>query len=230
MIFYFNVLANGIPYLLGTEWGKGSHSMSGYHSFELCYLAAVYTNLLLFKEPMSFYFKPMAGGFPDGILRVAPDILPADSIYIKQVLIDGVQYNDFDSKGLTVKLPQDYGDKKIKVWIYPKGIPFEAALLDFTDGVAKVDLTGEITEGSDWQLRELEQEFNRIEVKQAQKLTLVVSDLKSISPTALRYLTQYTRQRTRETGGSFALSVQGANDTVKQAFIDANVVEPDQIS
>ena len=36
---YFNVLANGMPYLLGTERLKGSHSMAGYHSFELCYLA-----------------------------------------------------------------------------------------------------------------------------------------------------------------------------------------------
>jgi len=33
---YFNVLANGLPYLMGTERQKGSHSMSGYHSFELC--------------------------------------------------------------------------------------------------------------------------------------------------------------------------------------------------
>ena len=40
---YFNVLANGIPYLLGTERQKGSHSMAGYHSFELAYLATVYT-------------------------------------------------------------------------------------------------------------------------------------------------------------------------------------------
>ena len=35
---YFNVLANGIPYLLGTERQKGSHSMAGYHSFELAFL------------------------------------------------------------------------------------------------------------------------------------------------------------------------------------------------
>jgi len=48
---YFNVLANGLPYLLGNERMKGSHSMSGYHSFELCYLAATYTNLLITKQP-----------------------------------------------------------------------------------------------------------------------------------------------------------------------------------
>ena len=32
--------------------------MSGYHSTELCYLAAVYTNLLITKQPLDFYFKP----------------------------------------------------------------------------------------------------------------------------------------------------------------------------
>ena len=44
--------------------------MSGYHSIELCYLAAVYTNLLITKQPLDFYFKPLPGGFKDNILRV----------------------------------------------------------------------------------------------------------------------------------------------------------------
>ena len=82
---YFNVLANGMPYLLGTERLKGSHSMSGYHSIELCYLAAVYTNLLISEQPMDFYFKPKPGGFADNILRVAPDLLPQGSIRIEPV-------------------------------------------------------------------------------------------------------------------------------------------------
>ena len=73
---YFNVLANGLPYLLGNEWLKGSHSMSAYHSTELCYLSAVYINLLINKQPMTLYFKPRPDGFPGRILRVAPDILP----------------------------------------------------------------------------------------------------------------------------------------------------------
>ena len=55
---YFNVLASGIPYVMGTERFKGSHSMSGYHAFELCYLAQVYMNLLLFGHPLDLYFKP----------------------------------------------------------------------------------------------------------------------------------------------------------------------------
>jgi N-acyl-D-glucosamine 2-epimerase len=102
---YFNVLANGLPYLLGNERDKGSHSMGAYHSTELCYLAAVYTNLLITKQPMDFYFKPKAGGFKDNILRVSPDILPKGSIKIESVTINGEDYKDFDAENLTVKLP-----------------------------------------------------------------------------------------------------------------------------
>ena len=58
---YFNVLANGMPYLLGNERFKGSHSMSGYHSTELCYLAAVYTNLLITKQPIDLLLQAAAG-------------------------------------------------------------------------------------------------------------------------------------------------------------------------
>lgn len=117
---YFNVLANGIPFLAGgNERGKGSHSMSGYHSTELCYLAAVYTNLLITKQPMTFYFKPIPGGFPDNILRVSPDIMPPGSITIGSCEIDGKAYSDFDADALTVKLPDSKERVKVKVEIVP---------------------------------------------------------------------------------------------------------------
>ncbi|MGD1699218.1 AGE family epimerase/isomerase [Dapis sp. BLCC M229] len=117
---YFNVLANGIPFLAsGNERGKGSHSMSGYHSTELAFLAAVYTNLLVNKQPMDFYFKPIPGGFPDNILRVSPDILPPGSIKIGCVEIDGKPYSDFDADKLSVKLPDTKERVKVKVNIVP---------------------------------------------------------------------------------------------------------------
>lgn len=117
---YFNVLANGIPYLTGgNERGKGSHSMSGYHSFELCYLAAVYTNLLITRQPMDFYFKPIPGGFPDNILRVSPDILPPGSIKIAKCEIDGEPYSNFNAEALTVTLPKTDERVKVKVQIVP---------------------------------------------------------------------------------------------------------------
>ncbi len=117
---YFNVLANGIPYLGGgNERGKGSHSMSGYHSFELCYLAAVYTNLLITKQTMDFYFKPMPAGFPDNKLRVSPDILPPGSIKIGSCEIDGEPYKDYDAEALIVNLPKTKDRVKVKVKIVP---------------------------------------------------------------------------------------------------------------
>ncbi len=117
---YFNTLANGLPYLLGNERFKGSHSMSGYHSMELCYLSATYVNLMITKQPMFMYFKPLPNGFKDNILRVSPDILPPDSIFIEECYIDDEPYTNFDADNLTVKLPDVKKQVRVKVKISPK--------------------------------------------------------------------------------------------------------------
>jgi mannose/cellobiose epimerase-like protein (N-acyl-D-glucosamine 2-epimerase family) len=116
---YFNVLANGIPYLMGTERFKGSHSMSGYHSFELAYLAQVYTNLLLTRQPLELYFKPQPGGFKDNILRVSPDILPPGSLRISEVWANGEMYSDYDPDGLSIRLPDSKETIKYRVRLVP---------------------------------------------------------------------------------------------------------------
>lgn len=118
---FFNVLASGIPYLLGTERFKGSHSMSGYHSFELAYLAQIYTNLLITEKPLDLYFKPLPNGFKRNILRVSPDILPKDSVRIEKVWVEGEEYDNFDASNLTVKLPDTSDQVKVKVRIAPNG-------------------------------------------------------------------------------------------------------------
>ncbi|MFZ2491171.1 MAG: AGE family epimerase/isomerase [Thermoanaerobaculia bacterium] len=118
---FFNVMANGVPFLQGTERFKGSHSMSGYHSFELAYLAQVYTNLLITGQPLDLYFAPLPDGFRRRTLRVSPDILPTGSIRIDQVWIDGVAYDKFDANELTVKLPDSKDRLKVKVRIVPTG-------------------------------------------------------------------------------------------------------------
>jgi mannose/cellobiose epimerase-like protein (N-acyl-D-glucosamine 2-epimerase family) len=118
---YFNVLANGIPYMVGTERLKGSHSMSGYHSFELCYLAQVYTNLLITQQPLELYFKPMPEGFKDNVLRVAPDLLPPGRARLEKVWVDGQPYADFDAERMTVNLPRTGRRVQVKVLLQPKG-------------------------------------------------------------------------------------------------------------
>lgn len=142
---YFNVFNNGMPYLLGTERDKGSHSMSGYHSFELCYLASVYTNLLITKQPMDFFFKPRPGAFKDNILRVAPDLLPQGSIAIESVTINGQDYKAFDAEALTVTIPSATEPVKIKVRIVPtKGLDHFNSSLSVNDKTATLTLEGEL--------------------------------------------------------------------------------------
>ena len=120
---YFNVLASGVPFMMGTERFKGSHSMSGYHSFELCYLAQVYTNLLITEQPLELYFKPMPEGFKDHVLRVAPDILPPGRVRLEKVWIDGEPYADFDAARMTVNLPRTDRRVQVKVLLQPQGRP-----------------------------------------------------------------------------------------------------------
>jgi hypothetical protein len=117
---YFNVLGTGMPYLVGNERHKGSHSMSNYHASELCYLSAVYINLLITKQPMDFYFKPQPEGFKNNTLRVAPDLLPAGSISIGAVTADGEKYTNFSADNLTVKVPDTKAPVRFKVTIVPK--------------------------------------------------------------------------------------------------------------
>jgi len=114
---YFNVLANGVPYLMGTERYKGSHSMSAYHSTELCFLSTVYIDLMIKKRPLDLYFKPLPNGFKDRQLRVEPDILPKGSIKIIGCEIDGQKYENFDADGLTVQLPESDSRLKVKVTV-----------------------------------------------------------------------------------------------------------------
>jgi anti-anti-sigma factor len=142
---YFNVFNNGMPYLLGTERDKGSHSMSGYHSFELCYLASVYTNLMITKQPMDFHFKPKPGAFKDNILRVSPDLLPAGSIRIESVTVNGEDYRNFDADGLTVSIPQATEPVKIKVRIAPtQGLDHFNSSFSMNDRTANITLTGDL--------------------------------------------------------------------------------------
>ena len=116
---YFNVLNNGLPFLLGTERLKGSHSMSAYHSVELAYLSQVYENLLYTKQPLELYFKPLPHGFPGDVLRVQPDILPPGSVRIQEVWVDNNPWKNFDAEKLTVSLPNLNYRPKIKVRLVP---------------------------------------------------------------------------------------------------------------
>lgn len=123
---YFNATADGLPYLLGTERLKGSHSMSMYHSTELCYLAAVYNNLLIFGKPLTLHFKPEPAALPERTLRVSPDLLPAGRVRIGAVTVDGREHTDYEAGELTVRLPDVSGRVKVRVRLDPAGAVHQA--------------------------------------------------------------------------------------------------------
>lgn len=104
---YFTVQATGLPYLIGQERLKGNHSMSMYHTAELCYLATVYNRLMLAGEPLDLWFAPRPDAdLPDGLLRVAPDVLPPGQVVLDKVMVDGAEYTDFDPAAMAVRLPR----------------------------------------------------------------------------------------------------------------------------
>jgi anti-anti-sigma factor len=211
---YFNVLANGIPYLLGTERGKGSHSMSGYHSFELAYLSAVYTNLLLTKEPLDLHFKPQPGGFPDGILRVQPDILPPGSVRIGQVWIDGQPYSHFDADRLEITLPKAKESVRVKVRLLPAAVQFSAALTEHSEGTAKISLQGVFdTEALPvWQ-----QELGKATAQPLKRLVLFANELQCITSAGLRTLI-FDKQKL---GSDVEIYIVGAPEGIK-SFLEAS--------
>jgi mannose/cellobiose epimerase-like protein (N-acyl-D-glucosamine 2-epimerase family) len=118
---FFTVLAQGLPFLLGNERLKGSHAMAMYHKAELCYLAEIYTQLLINQEPLDLYFRPeAAASFAGGLLRVAPDILPRGRVFLDRVLIDGAPYADFDPQAMTVRLPRSTERLHVQARIRPR--------------------------------------------------------------------------------------------------------------
>jgi len=213
---YFNVLANGQPYALGTERDKGSHSMAGYHSFELCFLAAVYTNLLINKQPMDFFFSPEPGAWSDNLLRVAPDILPKGSIRLAEVWLNGQPYYDFDQEALTVTLPTDVSEMKVRCRVVPTGSDFDIDLISFKNGVATLALNGNLVVS---QLKHLQTALERLSGLAA--LVLDITHLKSIDDSVLNYLV-FSKQSYPET---YTISLQGLPDHLKTILEESELLE-----
>eukprot|EP00899_Mesostigma_viride_P002191 jgi/Mesvir1/11973/Mv00292-RA.1 len=139
---YFRTNGDGLPFLVGSYRQKGGHSISGYHAFELCFLADIYTKCYVTKENLCMYFKPTddprAG---QTAINVLPDFIEPGTLKIVRININGTDRPIHDPYSMVVQLDkEDLGpDTDVIVEYEPQ--PFEAytnksVVKPFTRGAA----------------------------------------------------------------------------------------------
>ena len=117
---YFDVQADGTPFLMGDRSEKGNHSKSGYHSLELAFFAHLYTNLLVKNRQVTLYYRPT----PDAcgkVFHVQPLSFPKNRVKIKSVTVQGRSHDEFDSVGMSVNLPDSDRTLDVAVTLAPVG-------------------------------------------------------------------------------------------------------------
>ena len=120
---FFRISDNGYPVIESTYGDKGGHSISGYHAFELAYLAHVYQLTYLPREQeqhttFCMHFRPSA---ESGILsiNVLPDFLGPNTLRISRVEVDGVPktLSEDEKKSFKVNLRPDDLGRLVKVFL-----------------------------------------------------------------------------------------------------------------
>ncbi len=107
---YFDVTDDGLPYTKEVRAMKGSHSKSGYHVFELNFLAQLYIRTFVSKTPFRLYFKPCKGRHND-IINVMPDYLPKGSLLMGDVYVNGQKYDQINKNNFQVQIKDSDEEK-----------------------------------------------------------------------------------------------------------------------
>jgi len=110
---YFRVTANGLPYLVGNYRNKGGHAKSGYHTFELCYLAHIYTSTFVTGKSFCLHFKPEPNCGQQSI-NVLPDFFQPGTLKVKRINVNGVDRALIDPDNFRIELsPSEIGTEII---------------------------------------------------------------------------------------------------------------------
>jgi mannose/cellobiose epimerase-like protein (N-acyl-D-glucosamine 2-epimerase family) len=94
---FFRTSDDGLPITTGAYGIKGGHSISGYHAFELNFLAQIYIRSYISpSEPdqetnFVLYFKPDPDFCRQRSMNVLPDFFPPGSIHVKSITVGGLQ-------------------------------------------------------------------------------------------------------------------------------------------
>lgn len=108
---FFRVNAEGRPITEGIYGRKGGHSVAGYHSFELNYLAHIYIRSYV-KEKSDEHARFCLFFYPDresgcSTLNVLPDFFAPGMLEIARVTVNGVPKQNFDPGNFHVELDRD---------------------------------------------------------------------------------------------------------------------------
>jgi hypothetical protein len=199
--------------MLGGERSKGSHSMAMYHSAELCYLAAVYSNLERREQPMDLFFTPGPGAF-GGVLRVAPDLLPPKTVKIMQVWVNGHEHADFDADTLTVTLPHSTEPQEVRVRLTGAACAFSADVLEVSGDIARISLAGSLGAS---QVDVLRRQLDEVLDGGTRSVVLETGSLVYLDPEAVRYLATAKQHR------DFRLTVAGAQGQVAEELMSSEL-------
>lgn len=102
---FFRVTESGMPVTEGNYGNKGGHAISGYHAFELNYLAHIYISSYVTKQPFCLYFKPNKNCRQRSI-NVLPDFVRPNSLYVSRINIDGSERDDIDPDNFRITLSE----------------------------------------------------------------------------------------------------------------------------
>jgi hypothetical protein len=103
--FYFRVNESGLPIIQGDYANKGGHAISGYHAFELNFLAHVYISTYVTKKPFCLYFKPDQK-CRQRSLNVLPDFFKPGTLEISRINIDGAERTTIDPDNFQIELSE----------------------------------------------------------------------------------------------------------------------------
>ena len=115
---YSDVTDNGLPYTKEVQSMKGSHSKSGYHVFELNYLAHIYIRSFVQKKPFRLHFKPCLGRGNE-IINVMPDYLPDGTLSMGRVYVDGQEFHKVNRDSFQVDLGEFQKEVEVAVEFVP---------------------------------------------------------------------------------------------------------------
>jgi mannose/cellobiose epimerase-like protein (N-acyl-D-glucosamine 2-epimerase family) len=126
---YFRVSDEGMPVIDGAYANKAGHAIAGYHTFELNYLAHIYTRSYVKAMPgtvaagqanfcIFFHPDPKSGRTT---INTLPDFFAPAAVEIASITINGVPRASFAPDNFQVELAEDEIGSQVVVEFRPKG-------------------------------------------------------------------------------------------------------------